>query len=180
MAKRITAGAATRDEVNRQLYELGRVEIELRKLEVARDAHVDEIRMRYASDLERLVAKHRRIELELRALVEDNRRMLLPGRRKTLSLPLGKVAFRAQPPKVQLAGPGWTWGLVLDALRAKLSRFVRTVEEVDKAAIIAAARDNDLGPDELKPVGLVVEPEREAFYAAPDHESVLEEMRRAR
>lgn len=80
--------------------------------------------------------------------------------RRSVSFVHGVIGFRTGKPVLRLL-KGVTWEQALDALRETMPVYVRRVEEVDKASILAARED--LGKERLRQVGLRVTQAERAY-----------------
>lgn len=58
------------------------------------------------------------------------------GKNKSIKFLQGLVGFRTGTPKLEPLNKRWTWKLITDAVERLLPNFIRSVPEVDRAAII--------------------------------------------
>lgn len=124
----------SRGEVIAKIRELGDVQRDLMRAQTEMNDEIAEITERYAGEID--VARGRITELQqgIQAWCEAHRDELCPGRAKTANLTTGEVCWRQRPPSVAVRGKE----AVIEALRNfGLVRFIRTVEEVNKEAILA-------------------------------------------
>lgn len=117
----------------------------------------------------KITAKHfplrteiQEIELGLEAFTVSHRSEL--GDKKSKTLKHGEVNFRVHPPSVTKSR-GVTWAAVLDLVKASrkwAKKFIRTKEEVNKDAVIAAHNNSEIKDKELAAMGMAVE-QKETF-----------------
>lgn len=80
-------------------------------------------------------AEIKQLEVDVHGFAEANKATLLPPGLKTLKLPVGDLGWRTNPASVTVIGGN---DVAVPKLKAAgLGRFVRTVEEVNKEAILA-------------------------------------------
>jgi phage host-nuclease inhibitor protein Gam len=80
------------------------------------------------------------------------------GKTKTVKLAAGEISWRMRPPSVAVRG----MAAVIEALKKlKLSRFIRTKEELDKEAVLA-------DPDAVNAIKGISITQREDFVIKPD------------
>jgi phage host-nuclease inhibitor protein Gam len=91
--------------------------------------------------------------------------------RKSVAFVHGVVGFRTGNPTLKTL-KGVTWEAVLTTLRSLLPAYVRRIEEVDKAGLLAARED--IGEENLKTLGLRVT-QSETAYLDVDKASVRQE-----
>ncbi len=90
------------------------------------------------------------------------------GDGKSIEFTQGKVGFRCGNPTLKPLS-GWTWVTVLDRLQQSARSYLRTIEEVNKEALLA---DRELlGADKLRELGVrVVQDEK--FFLEPKREAL--------
>ncbi len=110
-------------------------------------------------------ARIEQLELGIQSYCENNRQEF--GNKKSIELRHGTVSFRTSPPAVKTL-KGFTFAAVISlakvAKRALIKKFVRTKEELDKEAVLAAFaivpdKDNaerSVTADELRAIGVEV------------------------
>ena len=135
MPQKAKTDPITAELVNAELREIGRMELNLQRVEADLNEAVDKARSRFSPLIERrrLALAERLKALRLRC--EDSREDLLPKGRKSLAVLFGTIGFRTQGAKVKtLKGVSSE-----DAARLLLARgceeLVRRRPEVDKATI---------------------------------------------
>jgi phage host-nuclease inhibitor protein Gam len=138
--------------------------IHQRDLTNDRDRQLLEIRQRYEADL---VALDEQIDARVRVAHEycDAHPEMFPKDRKSLDLQHAVVGYRTGTPAAKPMR-GWKWDAILAAIKArKWLQFIRTKEEADKEALIAA---RDTHPLETVGVQIVQE---ETFFVEPKLEA---------
>ena len=164
----------TREQVNARLKRLGQKVIEFDEKQNAMQLQINEVKARYAGELEGRAETIRRLTQELRLAVEDSREKLLPKTRKSLSLLFGKVGFRMQGENVETA-PGVTEERAALNLQSRhLPQFIRISMKPDKNALKAALKAGEISRQILKQIGLVVVPAGEDFYYEIDRPQIKE------
>lgn len=130
---------ATRDEAEGVMNDLAVAENTRRKFIARRDADVLAVNAKYENAIGACAETVRAKSEMLRAWAEATPEAFAKGR-KSIDLGSGTLGFRTGTPKLALLSRAWDWNKVLAALRAcGLKNFIRTKDEVDKEAIIAAA-----------------------------------------
>lgn len=141
----------TRDEAETIVGQLTELIIAERETKALMDQRVKEIKDEYQAQLvdinERITPLYLRIEAWAEANLESF------GRNKSLAMLHGVIGWRTDTPSLKTR-KGWTWDRVLETLGTFSPQFIRTKEEVDKQAILAA-RENLLDGD-LKTMGVEI------------------------
>jgi phage host-nuclease inhibitor protein Gam len=89
-----------------------------------------------------------------------------PKHRKSIDLLHGTLGFRTGMPKLKTLAK-WTWDRVLEKLRElSLAAFIRTKDEVNKEAVIAAVGEGRLLPEDARQLGVQVVQD-ETFFVEP-------------
>lgn len=116
-----------------------------------------EIEAKYADKIVTLEQQRDALQRKVEVFATANRASLLTGDAKSTSFGAGKIGWKASPPK--LVARNW------DELREYLQRaqphLIRTIEEVDKKALLDEAKT--WKPKDLEKVGLSIESE-ESFF----------------
>lgn len=99
------------------------------------EAKVTEIHQNLSLALTEIDKEIAQLEADVHGFAEANKATLLPPGLKTLKLPVGDLGWRTNPASVSVIGGNEVAVPKLKA--AGLSQFVRTVEEVNKDAILA-------------------------------------------
>ncbi len=172
MTKRIKSKPIlSRLEFERCVDEIAQLETRRRSIKAERDASVQVVQEGY--NQHHLAP----VEAELKAKVAlaeeyalDHRDALLPGKLKSAETPLARWGFRTGTPALKLLKT-WTWEKVLAAIeRLGLDEYVRRNPEVDKATILADAKNGLLPDGEIAMLGIKVVQE-ETFFIEPKTES---------
>jgi len=126
----------TREEVNAAISEIGRRERERKLIHAAMNEQLTAIRERYEKDALPHSDAIDLLSLGVEIWCNANRAELTQdGKTKTAKLASGKVSWRLLPSKVVVSG---SIDEILEALkRARLKRFIRIKEEIDRGAILA-------------------------------------------
>lgn len=160
--------AQSRTEANDYIRHIGAAQRELQRIE----ADMNEQLARIRESFEELAAPLRDVistrTEAVQAWCEVNRDALTRGGKvKTARLPAGDVSWRTNPPSVTVRGAE----AVLTALHgAGLDAFVRSVESVNKEAILAT--DTDHPVRQIDGITIV---QREEFIVSPFETELSEE-----
>jgi len=99
-----TTVEAARERVNLALREVGRLQLRLQELTTDMDREVDRARSAYAARIQTAQEKLSAAEAALGAYASEHRAELLPGSKiKSFHLLFGTIAWRYDPPRVELA-----------------------------------------------------------------------------
>lgn len=124
----------SREEVVANIRTLGDMQRELARTQADMNDEIAEITQNYAEEIDTARAQIAELQESIQAWCEAHRSELCPGRSKTANLITGEVSWRQRPPSVAVRGKE----AVIEALRNfGLTRFIRTIEEVNKEAILA-------------------------------------------
>lgn len=121
-------------EVDAAIAEIGKAQRERQMLETAMNAEIAQVKDRYETAALPFAAVISRLGEAVRIWCEANRVTLTKeGRTKTAKFGAGEVSWRNRPPRVNVRGEG----IVLETLKKLgLHKFIRTKEEINKAAIL--------------------------------------------
>ncbi|MBN8246220.1 MAG: host-nuclease inhibitor Gam family protein [Verrucomicrobia bacterium] len=170
MSKRIkhTAPAIrSRSEAEDVLGQIRQLTIERNQRMLERDHVIQGIQEQHAGPLEAIETELTQ-KTELLSGWADANPSEFAGK-KSLQMTHGQVGWRVGNPTLKTLS-GWTWDRVLEKLKsaATYAGFIRTKQEVDKAAILAM-RESLLDGD-LREMGVRVVQE-DAFFVEPDLEN---------
>lgn len=169
----------TRDDVSQALFEIGQREVEMQQIEADLNKSLDELKAAASPRLEALREEIDGRKRDLRLAVEDGRRDLLPGKRKSLAVLMGKVGFRSRLLKVRIVKGADAESVLARIKRAADSvvrRFVRSREELNKAEVAEALRQGQVTREQLDKLGVDVVEGGEDFYYQVDHAKVLDRI----
>ncbi len=160
---------ASRVEAEEVMTELASALNNQRSIQAQRDAAILAINKSFEAplaDCDALISeKHNALQVWATANPTE-----FPKDRKSLEMLSGTLGFRKGTPKLATLNRSWTWVKILAALRAsKALAFIRTVEEVNKEAMLAehAASEKKSDVDALyKNVGVKVTQEESFFVEA--------------
>ncbi|HRU06583.1 MAG TPA: host-nuclease inhibitor Gam family protein [Candidatus Brocadiia bacterium] len=141
------------EEVDAALAELARANVERVKATAEMNRRLTEVRQQYAGRIEAAVERAGLLGAAIEVYVARHRKDL--GDRKSRDLTHGVVGYRLDPPSLKTLKK-CTWKSVLEALRDGFQRFIRTKEEVNKEALLAAANAGELSADALANLGCEV------------------------
>lgn len=149
----------TREEMCLLVNEIADLEIEIAEVVARREKYLQSVHEDWNPKVEALVNRAKN-KVALAHVYADAHPEAFEGK-KSIDFPRGTIGFRTGNPAVKTLR-GFTWERVLGALRTLTgSKFIRTVEEIDKEKLIAA-RDSFKG-EELKNLGIKFE-QKETFY----------------
>ena len=162
----------SREDLNRRLHEIGKLELEIVTLRAEMDAQVDAVRRPYVGKLERRQGKLAELARRLRLLCEDSREALTPGKAKSCDVTFGKIGWRKQPDKMGVQKGRTAEQVCRHLLAAHRKDLLRVTVQLDKKAIAAALADDLITGPEFADAGLYIKPGREDWWYEVDHETV--------
>jgi phage host-nuclease inhibitor protein Gam len=168
--KRIKAAASvyavqSKEEVTSSIRNLGDIQRELIRLETEMNDKIAEITASYSSTIDLLKLKSTQLQTGIQIWCEANRDELTNGGKvKSANLVTGEVQWRNRPPSCTIRGSE----SVIEALKElKLTRFIRTKEEINKEAIL-----NE--PNAVAHVpGITIKKDVEDFAIVPFEQEVI-------
>jgi phage host-nuclease inhibitor protein Gam len=157
-----------REEFERAIDEIAKLETAKRALAAARDAAVQAVQEEHGPDIQNAADQIEGLTLLCEKYALTHRDELLSGDRKSAETPLAVFGFRLGNVTLKLLNRKWTWEQVVEALKSAptLRRYVRVKEEVDKDGIKA---NPDLDDARLAGLGLRLE-QTETFFIEPKAE----------
>jgi phage host-nuclease inhibitor protein Gam len=164
-----TTVEAARERVNLALREVGRLQLRLQELTTDMDREVDRARSAYAARIQTAQEKLSAAEAALGAYASEHRAELLPGSKiKSFHLLFGTIAWRYDPPRVELAR-----GVDADAAAQRLrdlghDNLVRIRIEPNKPLIRDGLVCGDVPERDIRAAGLRIVPGAERFSCEPD------------
>jgi phage host-nuclease inhibitor protein Gam len=157
---------ASRAEAETVLGEIAAGTAQLNALRAGLDQEITAARQRYEQRIDALQKQNEQKSGLLQQWAEGSPESFPEGR-KSIELLHGRIGFRTSTPALKTVA-GWTFKRALEVIDRL---FVRTKEELDKEAVLAAYARGDLSDSELKRVGLRVAQE-ESFFVEPKLEEV--------
>ncbi|OCG45800.1 host-nuclease inhibitor protein Gam [Gilliamella sp. Choc4-2] len=155
----------SKDQATEAIKYLGDIQRELIRLETEMNDKIAEITASYSSSIEVLKKKSVEIQKGIQIWCEANRDELTNGGKvKSANLVTGEVQWRNRPPSCTIRGSE----SVIEALKElKLTRFIRTKEEINKEAIL-----NE--PNAVAHVpGITIKKDVEDFAIVPFEQEVI-------
>lgn len=170
---RIKAEAAQYDvpqsvqEVNNSIVEIGQRQRDRDRIESDMNAALAATRKEFEDQARPHAERIKDLAQGVQTYCEAHRDELTKGgKTKTAKLASGEVSWRMRPPSVMVRG----MAAVVEALKKlKLSRYIRTKEELDKEAVLA-------DPDGVEAIKGITVSQREDFVIKP-FSTDLEEVR---
>lgn len=147
----------TKAEAEALLAAIGRNQRQVAILEAQMNDELAEVKARYEQAAQQF-SEH--IEADFKALqtwAEGCRDELLDGKSKTAKLATGELSWRLPPPSVRITNQE---KVVENLLVMGFDRYLRTKQEVDKQAVLAA-------PDGVKGIRGISIVQKEEFVAKP-------------
>jgi phage host-nuclease inhibitor protein Gam len=134
---------ATRDDAEALFGDLALTTVNRIRVSNKMDAELTAVRQKYEGNLAAMDEDLKQKTDTLRAWAEANPDQFPKGR-KSIQFVHGTIGFRTGNPTLKLLSRAWTWDKVLKTIieLGLSNRFIRTKEEVDKEAIIAADSTN--------------------------------------
>lgn len=172
MSKKTTkeVTARTLEDVERLMATVAAADAAARKITAQMDQELHRVREKYSAALDAEAKRRADAEEEIASWAELNRAAF--GSKRSLELTHGTVGWRLGNPtvacrlRVKVAA-------ALELVRARMPEFVRTAEELDKAAILSAYTARAVTDEELATVGLRIT-QTERFYVEPKTEEVTD------
>jgi phage host-nuclease inhibitor protein Gam len=172
MAKKVKSEAVPylvpqdKDQASEFISEIGRLQRERDRIEADMNDEIAKIKERYEAEALPHAERIKQLSSGVQLWCEANRDELTQeGKVKYAVLASGKINWRNRPSKVTVRGAE----AVIQTLKAMgLGRFVRTIEEVNKEAML-------LEPEVAKKVPGITISKGEDFVITP-HETQLEEV----
>lgn len=141
-----------------------------RKITAQMDAEITRVRERYATALDIEKAVREAAEEQIASWAELHKADF--GDRRSMALTHGTIGWRLGNPAVKLRARVKA-EQALEQVRQRLPEFVRTVEELDKAALLNAYAGKAITDGDLEACGLKVT-QTERFYVEPKTEEEKE------
>ena len=156
----------TLEDVERLMGELALCDAARRRALAEMDAELKAVRDRYAAALDAQDARREALEAEIASWAELHKSVF--GEKRSLVLTHGAIGWRLGNPAIRLR-PRVKAEQALAMVKANLPAYVRTVEELDKAGLLAAVAGHALDAEALAACGLRVT-QTERFYCEPKTE----------
>ncbi|WP_304808058.1 host-nuclease inhibitor Gam family protein [Falsiroseomonas sp.] len=131
----VVRAPADKSEASAFLAEIGAKQRDLVVIKAAQEEAVAAANGRAAAEAAPLEERIATLTRGLQLWAEANRDALTEGgKTKTVALPTGDVSWRLRPPSVRISNAA---GVIAEAVRAGLDKFLRTKVEVNKEAMLA-------------------------------------------
>lgn len=141
-----------------------------RNITAQMDAEITRVRERYAAALDAEKAAREAAEEQIASWAELHKADF--GERRSMALTHGTIGWRLGNPAVKLRARVRA-EQAIEMVKARLPEYVRTVEELDKAALLAAYAGKALTDADLEACGLRIA-QTERFYVEPKTEEVTD------
>ncbi|WP_346286878.1 host-nuclease inhibitor Gam family protein [Zoogloea sp.] len=151
------------EDADRTLLEIADCETQLQKAEAEMNEQIQKVREEYEQTTHVVRAIKASLEKEMERFCILNKADFEKTRSKELVH--GTLGFRNTPPKVALLNRKYKWDTVLELL-AKVrfgKEFIRTKEEINKEAVLAAYAGKEIDDQKLASVGIKVDQSEEFF-----------------
>ena len=156
--KRVVVAGITADMAEEAFARYAKADAEKKRLEGEMELKIARVRETYQERLATLDAERDDAFLRLQTYATEQHDTLF-DRRKSLEMTHGTIGFRTGTPKLKTLR-GFTWASALVLVRELLPGYVRTVEEIDKARLIADRTEME---EQMGRCGLCVAQD-ESFY----------------
>jgi phage host-nuclease inhibitor protein Gam len=134
-----SSGLANRIDFELAVDRVSHIQTELRTLEAERDAAVQIAQAKHAGRIKELEDEMKGKIALCEKFADEHRDELLAGKAKSAETPLSRYGFRLGNRSIVLLNKGCSWDSAVKIFKAfKLPEFVRTVEEVNKEALLQA------------------------------------------
>lgn len=172
MSKKTTKEVTVRtlEDVERLMATVAAADAAARKITAQMDAEITRIRERYAAALDAEKAAREAAEAQIASWAELHKADF--GDRRSMALTHGTLGWRLGNPAVKLRARVRA-EQALEMVKARLPEFVRTAEELDKAALLNAYAGKAVTDADLEACGLRIA-QTERFYVEPKTEEVTE------
>jgi len=151
------------------MYELRTVANNLQQLLTTRDKRIAEVAQYYNPDIIKHQAAIAAMTDAAEAWAVANP-LEFPTGRRSLQMSHGELGFRTSPPSVKPLNRKFTLDKILALMRRYLPGYIRTVEDIDREAIIAS-RNEPIVQDTLVKCGLRII-QTTKFYVEPKLDQV--------
>lgn len=133
-AAAVSYAAQTKIEVIDGIKSLGDLQRQLTRIETEMNDQIATVTQYHSPDIERLKSEISGLQVGIQTWCEANRTELTQdGKTKTVNLTTGEVIWRNRPPSCTVRG---VEAVIAALKKAKLDRFIRAKEEINKEAIL--------------------------------------------
>ncbi|MBP8975083.1 MAG: host-nuclease inhibitor Gam family protein [Bacteroidetes bacterium] len=170
MKPKIEVAIKSFDEIDGYLAELGAIEASLQHEEAKLNEQEQKARQEFKERTENLVSRKNDILVTLETFCIGNKNEF--EKTRVLEFVHGNIGFRTTPPKVTMLNRKYNINTVLELLKKiKLTKYIRTKEELDKEAVLADYAAKEINDPKLASVGLKID-QSEVFICEPKWESI--------
>lgn len=165
-SKPVLAKEYTQEELDTILSEYATSSAKLNVKNSNMELELTNIRKKYTTELAELIEKNTEAYQKLQAYYEGKKEELFP-RKKSIDTIHGKIGFQMGQPSVKPISKSYTWESIKTLVKEFLPEYLRTVEEVNKEALLAD-RDNTISVEmnpELEHVEEELRPKVSTLYA---------------
>ncbi len=140
-----STGFETRGEFDAAMDDVAAMSVELRHMEADRDEEIQATQEAYNGDVMDIKQKIKGLVAQAEKYALSHRGELFMAGLKRGQTSLAFYGFRTGLPTLVALNRKWTWGTIVEALKAQgLERFVATKEAPDKDGLKAHLNDADL------------------------------------
>lgn len=164
--KKIVVSGVTREDADAAFAQYAKSNAQIDKITADIELQVARIREKYAPQLGVLEKERDEAFEKLQSFAMEHKEELFV-RKKSLEMLHGVIGFRTGTPKLKTA-KGFTWASVLVLVKDKLSKYIRTTEEIAKDRLLADREEEGL-VEKMAEVGILVAQD-ETFYVEPKSE----------
>lgn len=158
------------EEVDNKLFQLGQLQSKISKKEADMNGSIDKIKEKFNNDTLQERAEAELLKKDIEGFLAINKADFDQARTKKMIH--GVVGFRFGTPKVLLLNKKFSMNVVLEhAKKIFKKKFIRTKEELDKDAILAAYSAKEVDDQKLSGIGLRIDKD-ESFVIEIDWESL--------
>ena len=144
------------DDVDDALLELGKEKVFVQNKEAEMNGRIQTVREAFDLETADSIRKITGLEVDIETFCIANKFEFERVRSKELTH--GIVSFRTTPPKVAMLNRKYNVNTVLELLKKiHLTMFIRTKDELDKDAVLAASAAKEISDEKLAAVGLKID-----------------------
>lgn len=156
MPRKMKATLKSFDDVDQALLKLGKTETLIQHEEAIMNDAMQQLRDAFDKGTSDARQQKAALETDIEAFCIENKDEF--EAKKSRELIHGVVAFRTAPPAVKLLNRKYNWNTVLELLRKlRMSKYIRTVDEVDKSGLLAAAAAEEITDEKLAACGMKID-----------------------
>lgn len=153
----------TFDEADKTLLEIAKLDSFVTQKEVEMNGRINKIKEKFDEETKQARAEKDMLAEEINGFAQLNKKEFEKQRSRPLTF--GIIGFRTTPPKVSQLNRKYSAKTSIELLKKLFtSKYLRTVEEVNKEEILTDYAVNKINDEQLASVGLKVDQEDKFFF----------------